>query len=348
MRMFFIGVLAMTTFTLATKAGSLAADEGPHITGPHTHENLALYFIHGKSADGEVPLTLDEAIKLDRVRVFETGDVNELQIENKGDQAVFIQAGDIVKGGKQDRVITSSFILKPRSGAIPLMAFCVEQGRWSRRGAESAAMFSSSAEAMPSSRVKRSLHAAAARAAAPSPRAAQGFAVQADQSSVWHEVNEMQRKFSEKIKDEVAARESQSSLQLSLENEKLQQRRGGYVDALKGAPENSGDIIGYAFAINGKINSADVYESNGLFRKMWEKQLKSAATEALAEAGTGAGVPPSLDEVRKFLSEAKSAAAADVAERNGNRLDVREGDKAVYMAASPAGGAAVHENYLAK
>jgi hypothetical protein len=53
------------------------------------------------------------------VRVEETGSVNELKIENLGDEDVYIQSGDIVKGGRQDRALTVSFILPKKSGAVP-------------------------------------------------------------------------------------------------------------------------------------------------------------------------------------------------------------------------------------
>ena len=70
-------------------------------------------------ANGPVPLTLDEALGNGSVKVVETGEVNELKIENTGGEPVFIQSGDIVKGGRQDRTLTTSLILPPHSGEIP-------------------------------------------------------------------------------------------------------------------------------------------------------------------------------------------------------------------------------------
>src|SRR5262245_60511395 len=133
-------------------AGAAFADAGQRVTGPHVHENLAIYFIHGASVDGPVPLTLTEAVAKGRVQVTETGQVNELKIENTGDEEVFIQAGDIVKGGRQDRVLMVSLLLPPRSGELPISSFCVEAGRWSGRAGEDATRFASAAEAMPSRR----------------------------------------------------------------------------------------------------------------------------------------------------------------------------------------------------
>ncbi|MFX6907524.1 DUF6569 family protein, partial [Acinetobacter baumannii] len=90
--------------------------------------------IHGASADGPVPLTLSEALARKVFKVFETGSVNELAFENLGDEPVFLQAGDIVKGGRQDRVLTTSVLVPPNSGRLPIAAYCVEQHRWSARG----------------------------------------------------------------------------------------------------------------------------------------------------------------------------------------------------------------------
>src|SRR5687768_12149556 len=107
-------------------SGPALAETAQRLSGPHVHQNLAVYFIHGESAAGPVPLTLEEAMVKGEVQVIETGQVNELKIENTGGEEVFIQAGDIVKGGRQDRVLMVSLLLKPHSGQVPISSFCVE------------------------------------------------------------------------------------------------------------------------------------------------------------------------------------------------------------------------------
>src|SRR5690242_7885766 len=81
-------------------ARNVLAEPQTQISDPQTYDNLSVYFIHGKSAPGPVPLTLQEALAKGSVHVLETGSVNELKIENTGSEEVFIQAGDIVKGGR--------------------------------------------------------------------------------------------------------------------------------------------------------------------------------------------------------------------------------------------------------
>src|ERR1700754_1750656 len=153
---------------LALAASSLAvmglgqnparADEY-RVSGPVVHENLAIYLVHGKSAAGPVPLTLEEALAKGAVKVHETGNVNELQIENLGLGEVFVQSGDIVKGGQQDRVLTVSLLLPQKSGRIPIASFCVEQGRWSARGKEDVKTFATASAAIPSREAKIAMKA---------------------------------------------------------------------------------------------------------------------------------------------------------------------------------------------
>jgi len=109
------------------------------ISGPYTHKNLSIFLVHGKDQlAGRSFLTLQEALAQKKVRVYETKDVNELAIRNLSNEDIYVQAGDIVRGGDQDRMISIDFIVPPRSGRMPISAFCVESGRWSKRGEEQA------------------------------------------------------------------------------------------------------------------------------------------------------------------------------------------------------------------
>jgi len=159
MRMFLFAALAGAASLLAAGSPGPARADGIAVSEPVAHGNLAIYFIHGPSAPGPVPLTLQEAMVKETVRVIETGSVNELKIENIGGEDVFIQSGDIVKGGRQDRVLTVSFILPRKSGEVPVASYCVEHGRWSGRGNESSTRFASSYNALPSREAKLAMKA---------------------------------------------------------------------------------------------------------------------------------------------------------------------------------------------
>jgi len=140
--------------------GADPATEAPKVSDPITHANLSIYFVKGPSDAGPVPLTLDEALEKGSVRVHETQQVSELEIENTGESAVFVHAGDIVKGGQQDRVLTVTILVPPKSGRVPIASYCVERGRWTARGNEEVATFASSKAFMPSLEGKRAMRTA--------------------------------------------------------------------------------------------------------------------------------------------------------------------------------------------
>ncbi|MGH6960072.1 MAG: ARPP-1 family domain-containing protein, partial [Dongiaceae bacterium] len=196
------------------------------ISGPYESGNLSVFLIHAEPATGggsaaDAYLTLDEALATGQAAVYETGDVNELKVENKSkDRTLFIQAGDIVKGGRQDRVLSVDLILPPGSGKVPITAFCVEHGRWSARGQESAQQFASA---------DKSLAGKDLKLAAKSKRS---------QTEVWNAVAETQAKLAASVGEEVAAPASPTSLQLSLENEKVAEAVGKHVTALAALVED--------------------------------------------------------------------------------------------------------------
>src|SRR5439155_8655574 len=68
--------------------------------------------------------------------------------------------------------------------------------------------------------------------------------------------------------------------------------------------DGKNDVIGYAFAINGKINSADIYASNDLFKKLWPRLLKASAVEAVADKENKQFNQPSPADVKDFLAPA--------------------------------------------
>ncbi len=339
--------------------GGAQTPEGIRVADPVVHENLAVYFIHGKSAPGKVPLTLEEAMAKGVVKVRETSNVNQLEIENLGMDEVFVQSGDIVKGGKQDRTLMVSLVLPPKSGSIPIASFCVEEGRWSPRGREDAKNFSTASAAVPSREMKLAMKAPmpVAPTADPTqaPRQTSSYAAETGQrqQQVWEGVRKTQAKLAGNVGAQVRSAQSASSLQLALESEKLMDAQKGYINALKAAGESGDDIIGFVFAVNGQLNSADLYPSNGLFRKMWAKLLTASVIEAIGHKDEPNVAPPSTEAVTAFLAAAEAGKSSEKALNSAVKLETRDSDKAYYFetaraAASPSASAWVHRNYLAK
>lgn len=342
---------ALPSFLSFSSASFTSAEDAYRVSGPITYENLAVYFVHGASNSGPVPLTLAEALTAKSVRVRETGHVNELAIENLGASEVFVQSGDIVKGGQQDRVLSVSLVLPPHSGLVPITAFCVEQGRWSKRGYEDVQNFNSAAASLPSRSARLAIQPAETGLMSSPNAPVAGYAepaLAARQRSVWDNVAGVQRSLSRALDESVASPQSPTSLQLALENEKLKKAQESYAAALRPAGESEGDIVGYAFAINGKIDSAEVYPSNALFRKMWQKLLTANVTEAIATKNAAASAAPPSADIAAFLKAAESGAAIQQALTRSVALEIRKNDNSVYLETRRADGSWAHRSYIAK
>ncbi len=123
--------------------------------------------------------------------------------------------------------------------------------------------------------------------------------------------------------------------------------RAAYVAALKAAGEAGDDIVGYVFAVNGKLNSAEIYELNGLFRKMWPKLLDASATEAIATATTSTMRRRRSRRRMRFSARPRRRQVNDKPLNFGVRRVTRESDEEVMFETSQADGL-VHRSYLAK
>lgn len=329
-----LGALAAAFLILGLAAAAESQSPAYRISAPYSHKNLTIFLIHGRNESLKTNvLTLQEAVERKVLRVYETSDVNELAVENVSKQFdVFIQSGDIVKGGKQDRVLSISIIIPARSGRVLIEAFCVESGRWRKRGNEDAGQFSSSNDRIVSKELK--LAANGARS----------------QEEVWAKVSEAQGKLSRTLGAPVAAADSATSLQLSLENGKVAAYADEYVRKLSGLIEGRTDVIGYAFSVNGAINSADVYVSNHLFKKLWPRMLKAAAIEAVAENnGRSSAVAAKPDAVKSFLADADKGRAEERAVSAGTSIVTRDRkDSAVYETRDEKSKVVVHRSYVKK
>ena len=265
------------------------------VTEPKQHENLSIFLIEGDDRmDTTNVLTLTEALeRKGTVVVKETGNVNELTVENKdAAHTVFIMAGDIVKGGKQDRTLGADLPLMTKSGVVPISAFCVEQGRWRARGAEDVAAFSVSANAVASKEGKVAVRKAK------------------EQGEVWKSVANAQEKISANVGKQVAAGASPTSLQLSLEDSALKAKNAEYVKAFLSIVGDNKRAIGYVCVINGQLNGAEIFAGHDLFSRAWPKLLEATATEAISEQKEKKSAEPvTVEKALEFLATAEDTKA---------------------------------------
>lgn len=350
----FIELVACCVALLPVGSSLAAAADGVRVSGPIVHDNLAIYYLHGSATGDAAPMSLEEALAKGRVKVRETGNVNELTVENAGDSEVFVQAGDIVKGGRQDRVLSVDLLLPPRSGVVPIAAFCVKSGRWTARGQEDARQFSTAAAAMPSHDAKLAMRTYMVNVAQSSPAGGRPYAAEpsradtgSSQQKIWAMVRATQDRLARSVGAPVVAPASPSSLQLSLESEKLKAAQAAYMTALQNGKVDD-DVVGYIAAINGKISGGDVYASPELFRKMWPKLLAASVTEAIGHKDAASAEPPSTDQLAAFIKSVESAPESERVLNSNVIVATRDGDTSLYAETRRANGAWVHRNYLAK
>ncbi len=371
-----LGALA----SLALTATAPAVPGNPRITGPYTHENLSIFLIHSaRNAPGQKLLTLQEAMDQKKTVVYETGSVNELAIENQSSEDVYIQAGDIVKGGRQDRVLSTDLVLPAHSGRVPIASFCVEQGRWTKRGAEAADQFGSSNAAVAGKALKMAV------------------LDKKDQAQVWNQVAREREELAmaapaglvggvsngagggagigtgsgagmgpaavapppsaapagERMQQFTLLQSSSStSMQIAMESKPVADATDVYLRDLAKIVDGRSDVVGYAYAINGKLNSAEVYASRELFLKMWPKLVRASAVEALSERPKAQASPntPKIAEVQAVLAEAEKAAETSKQANGQVTVVKKESPQTLLFETRQQGeeGAWMHRSYVVK
>ena len=142
LRRSFIRLAAALAALLPFGLGGAAGADGYRVSGPFVHENLAIYSSTAAPRQVRSRSRLQEAMAKGAVRVHETGNVNELTIENLGNEEVFVQ----IRRHRERRQAGSRADGEPRAAAAVRPrrrspSFCVEQGRWSARGKEDVKTF---------------------------------------------------------------------------------------------------------------------------------------------------------------------------------------------------------------
>jgi hypothetical protein len=307
-------------------AGEQLSASGYKVLEPIRHGTLTVFpVVASKSyATGEF-LTLDEGLRSGEVMVTEYGnvrglvrrsltpavrrenaEVNQLVLINNSKRPLLLLAGEIVTGGKQDRVIGKDRIVPAESDPVDLSVFCVEPGRWvatSEHFATSDATYGGANSAK--APVPTTLMAQ------PSVRAkAMG---DKDQSQVWAEVRKQQQAM---VTVEAAAAaptastgaiQSTSSYAAVMENKDVKEK----VDEIAGPIEHNYEslikqlrdrkAVGVVVAVNGRIIWADVFASTELLEKYWPKLVRSYASEAVVTPAKGGEA--SLAQAEAFLGD---------------------------------------------
>lgn len=299
-----------------------AGQVGPSykVLAPIGRGNLLIFpVVADRTHDTRDFLTLDEGVRTGEVVVSEVGsirplirghqgylpgdgaEVNRLVLVNNSDRPLILLAGEIVTGGKQDRVVGKDRIVAPHSDPIDLAVFCIEPGRWVASQSE----FGSFHAQMAQPSVRRSAMA------------------EQNQQKVWAEVGRAKESMAVSAAPAAApALEGTSSYARIMDNVEVKQK----VEAMAAPIEQSyaglmrelreRHAVGVVVAVNGRMIWADLFASTALLEKYWPKLIRSYAAEALTQKSFGGR--PDMKEAQAFL------------ENFGARRETEESEPGVY------------------
>ena len=259
---------------LANELARLISDT--RVGEPQRYKNLTIFplFTSGRATRGY--WTLDQALAKGVLRISEKGEgsVPELLAENLSEKPVFLMAGEIVTGGKQNRVVSQDILLSPRSGPTGLGVFCVEQGRWTQQ-----TRFFGVEKEMAHGVLRQQLNAP-----------------MVSQSAVWGEVA--------RKAGAVAAAQPNETHYLGRIYEDKDVRRE--VDDYSQAVAWTEDASGMAVLIGGSVVGVEIFGDSEMFARLRDKLVRSYAVDAI-EFSDRARPAPDQVAVEQFLQSARQA-----------------------------------------
>ncbi len=310
------------------RAGEVASPSGYRVLDPIRHGSLTVFpVVASKSYPTAEFLTLDEGLRSGEVVVTEFGNVrglirrhtpaiqqqsaqvNTLVLINNSKRPLLLLAGEIVTGGKQDRVIGKDRIVPPESDPVDLSVFCVEPGRW----VATSEQFNTSGATYSGGSVSKGTVPAAIMAQ-PSVR---GKAMaDKDQNQVWAEVRKQQQSMASSLAVEtaspgvptaVAELGQTSSYAHVMENKVVKERveelakpiELNYQSLIKQLRDRN--AVGVVVAVNGRVIWSDIFASTELLEKYWPKLVRSYASEAVVSRAKGAEVTGK--QAQEFLDD---------------------------------------------
>jgi hypothetical protein len=353
-----------------------SAQSGYRVLAPIESGNLLLFpVVQSGNTPGSPFITLDEGIKSGQVEVTEAGrvrglvrprpaqgpsdgiarpipppappyrgdQVNTLVLVNNSNKPLLLLAGEIVTGGKQDRVIAKDRIVPGGSDPIDLGVFCIEPGRWT--GATDAFGASAKASALsfmvqPTVREKamvakdqqevwNSVHGAiggalAAPSAVPAGGGSTTATVTVNSLGTTSYARAMQSSAVSAKVDEAAAPVMKSREQVL---EKLREERA----------------VGVVVAVRGEIVWADIFSDTDLLARYWTKLVRSYAAESLLPGETHSA--PTAADAQHFLDASAGGTETSIGDVGVYRYrELRSGGTETFVLESllPGTGYDVH------
>jgi hypothetical protein len=287
---------------------------------PVSYENLTVFPVVSSSGyDTSAFLTLEEGLSRGEVVVREQGaevlvrnrgerdstvrnyggpSVNQLVLINHSKRPLLLLAGELVSGGKQDRIIAKDRIVAPGSEPLPLDVFCVEHGRWSSGSQFNQAKIIVHPSVREQAAVTKSQKevwssvAGGTVASSPAPgrpmTAAEAPRVSADALRGVMSSDAPTQSYA-KIYESKYVGTSVDTLVEEIQRRFQRETRG-----LKGER-----VVGVVVAYGGEVAWSDIFASSELFDAYWGKLIRSYAVEAVARLTLREKA--SVEDAREFL-----------------------------------------------
>lgn len=314
------GMFGLLGLALSVGVLALQLKDAPQhykVLAPISQGNLTVFPVaSATSFETAGFLTLDEGIRTGEVVVTEAGNVsglvrprpllhdgvwrerpypmpqtgpqvNELSLINNSSRPLLLLAGEIVTGGKQDRVVGKDRIIPAHSQPVALGVFCVEPHRWT----ETSAKFGGSGLSMaqPSIRLKAM--------------------ADKNQQEVWDEVAKSRAAVVSQLSAAAAAPvQASSSYAVAMKAPGVQAQLDTVVKPLERTYDTliqklrAENAVGAVVAVNGEIIWADVFASTDLLNRFWPKLIRSYAAESFGTPlPAGFEKPPTPQAAQAFL-----------------------------------------------
>jgi hypothetical protein len=293
---------------IAVKAAGSPVRADWRVGAPIAFERLTVFPVISDqpTASGEF-ITLDQGLRsgkviitelgangrtrrIDRRQISDSAEVNRLALTNNSGRTLVLIAGEMILGGKQDRIVGHDCIIEAGNVPVPLDVFCVEHGRWSGESAFGQGRGSGGGVAAgngggrgtgfgggsgdgagPAQDQGRMMGMMIAPMALPKIR--EKAQAKKSQGDVWNAVSE--------TVTVTAASSETLTLNSVYQDKRVNTRINNYERAFKNKL-SAGNIVGVVAAVGGKIVSADVFATHALFQAYWPKMLKSYALEAVS------------------------------------------------------------------
>ena len=271
------------------------------------YKKIKLYYIKAKPSLSTVfkgigkYTTLENAIQHNKISVREMpsgGSVNELMFKNVSRDTIIIGMGDIVKGGKQDRVIEKDTLIYPGQ-SFPISVYCVEHGRWTAANSNSNSYTTRASFSTYHSNINNAVR--------------KSIVQDRSQTMVWQKVGDIN------IANGTAT--STGTYTAVTQSANYNAEVKAYKDQFTKAIAADPTIVGILAVTGDRIIGCDIYATPELFKSNAANILNSYISEAVYN---GKDITITDAEVSKFLNNllASEAKQDKMLEKNGRSLKV--------------------------